>query len=110
VSPTHPDILAMLRRGGVLPTYWRRRAKRREGRRETPWHRGFRHGSQIVRAQCGKWSASDGGRVLYSPFEEPWPEPHCRACETATPGTDAVREGLDPNEGVSSARLRRSPA
>jgi hypothetical protein len=94
VARTEPDILDMLRLGGILPTYWRRK------RETAKWHRGFRQGSTMVRSQCDKIAAADGGRLLFAPIDEPWPEPHCRACERATPGTDAVRDGLD----VSSAR------
>lgn len=35
-----------------------------------------------------------------------WDRSICGACERATPGSDAAREGLDPNEGVSSRRPR----
>lgn len=101
-GPTPPDVLAILQAGGVLPIFWRRK------RKTSPWHRGFRVGSMVVRSMCAKVARSDGGRLLYAPIEEPWPLPHCRACETATPGTDAAREGLDPNEGVSSSWPGRS--
>jgi hypothetical protein len=95
----------MLLKGGVLPTYWRRK------RDTAKWHRGFRQGTLITRSQCGKLAAADGGRLLFAPIEEPWPTPHCLACERSTPGSDAVRAGFDL--GVSSAnpnRTRRSHA
>lgn len=95
---TAPDVLAMLRAGGIMPTYWRRK------RANSKWHRGFRQGSLMVRSQCDKIAGADGGRLLFAPIDEPWPEPRCRACEGATPGTDAVREATD----VGSVRGRRS--
>jgi hypothetical protein len=98
---TAPDVLEMLRRGGILPVYWRRK------RATARWHRGFRDGTLVVRSQCGKLAGADKGRLLFAPIDEPWPDPHCGACERATPGTDAAREGLDPDEGVSARRPRR---
>lgn len=95
---TEPHVLDMLRRGGTLPVYWRRK------RLTSRWHRGFRQGSILVRSQCEQMVDARGGRVLFTSIDEPWPTPHCQACERATPGTNAAREGLDPNEGV---RYRR---
>lgn len=93
----------MLRLGGIFPTYWRRK------RASAKWHRGFRQGSLMVRSQCEKIADSRGARVIYSPIEEPWPTPHCRTCETATPGSDAVRDAMrDPGAApvTRSARPR----
>ena len=95
---TDPDILETLRRGGILLVYWRRK------RETAKWHRGFRDGSVLVRSQCAKLAAADGGRLIFAPIDQPWPEPHCLSCERATPGTDAAHEGLDPNEGISGRR------
>ena len=83
---TAPDILAMLAAGGTLPTYWRRR------RKSAKWHRGFRTGTRIVRSQCEKLAGLHKGNLLFADLSRPWPDPHCRSCERATPGSDAVRE------------------
>jgi hypothetical protein len=102
-----PSLLDMLRKGGVLPTYWRRK------RETAKWHRGMRIGTQVVMAQCERLAGADAGRVIYASIDEPWPAPHCGPCERATPGTDAVRdyvrEGLDVNTSVRRRRARRRP-
>jgi hypothetical protein len=97
---TPPDVLAKLRANGVLPTYWRRK------RETAKWHRGFRQGPLMVRSQCGKLAAADGGRLLFASIDEPWPEPHCPACERATPGSDAVREAVSGSHPVPKSRRR----
>lgn len=102
MSKTDRDTLEMLRAGGMLPVFWRRK------RESAKWHRGFRLGPLLVRSQCDKLAGADKARLLFAPMDTPWPEPHCRACERGTPGTDAAREGLDPNEGVRSAWAPRS--
>lgn len=94
-------VLDMLRMGGILPTYWRRK------RETAKWHRGFRQGPTVVRSQCDKTAAADGGRLLFAPIDEPWPTPQCAACERATPGTDAVHEFVREALDVSSPRPKR---
>jgi hypothetical protein len=100
-----PTVLDMLRKGGVLPTYWRRK------RETAKWHRGMRVGPQLVMSQCEQIAGADAGRVIYAAIDEPWPDPHCGACERATPGTDAVRayvrEGLDVSTAVRGRHAQR---
>lgn len=91
MARTEPDVLAVLQRGGILPTYWRRK------RETAKWHRGFRQGSLMVRSQCEKIAGADRARLLFASIDEPWPTPHCMACERATPGSDALRDAMkDP--------------
>jgi hypothetical protein len=98
MAKTPRDVLDFLHRGGVLPIYWRRR------RATAKWHRGFRQGPQIVRAQCAKWAGHHMGNLLFAPIDEPWPEPHCPGCERSMAGTDAVREFV--YEGVTDPYKR----
>jgi hypothetical protein len=93
MTRTSPDVLDRLLRGGVLPTYWRRK------RATAKWHRGFRLGTQIVHSSCDKIAGLHKGNLLLAPITEPWPEPHCGGCERGTPGSDAVREFV--YEGVT---------
>ena len=99
---TGPDVLELLRRGGVEPVYWRRKWRSR-------WHRGMRIGPTVVRSQCGKVAGADGGRLLFASFDEPWPEPHCGACEFAMPGTEAVRSEVRSARPGGGAERPASP-
>ena len=99
MARTDSDVLAGLRLGGVLPTFWRRR------RATAKWHRGFRLGPQVVHSQCDKIAGLHKGNLLFAPIEEPWPEPHCPGCERGTPGTRAVRDYV--SEGLDVRFVRR---
>jgi hypothetical protein len=105
------------RQGRLLPLFWRRTKKGREGVR---WHRGARvPGWGTIFAMCGA-TADDaaGNRIQYQLLDDGgWPEPHCRTCEYRQPGTDALRAFVyagvtDPYEpvlGPASRRGRHGP-
>src|SRR4051794_12995179 len=89
--PTDPGVLDFLRRGGIVPVYWRRK------RASAKWHRGFRQGTLLTRSMCGRLAGADGARLLFAPIDGPWPDPPCVTCEIATPGADAMAEAMrDP--------------